>query len=311
MTAPTSPDQVRSRLAEWGIQLDPEIDYRLDSMFPKLDGFGAKGAVRKKSAIIRQIEPQLKRMLKSGEEVVYIAKGVQYSFAEQYFMGIWAATINHTVFVLTNLRLIMLRTNRNGKPKHTFWNIYYSQIIKFSGTWTGTLSVNLRDGKKLKFTGFPKLDRKQMGQVFEESIEAYRQAGFDPEVTQSMENLCSTCHAHVPKGEHECKGCGTTFWRPADVAARSLVFPSWGDIVMGHYTVAIIELIGYAFSWFIIAGLIAVGLEEGNLTPALIVAAIILFFAHGVDAMITYAVAKKGLHPRSRPLPEKSAEYAT
>src|SRR5688572_12902347 len=92
-----------TKLQQLGIQLDPEIPYRVDTMFPRLEGWGAKGELKKKGKIINQVEPRLAEMLRPGEEVLYIAKGVQYSFFEQYFMGIWAITINQTVFVLTNV----------------------------------------------------------------------------------------------------------------------------------------------------------------------------------------------------------------
>ncbi|MBX3436519.1 MAG: hypothetical protein KF861_03440 [Planctomycetaceae bacterium] len=292
-------DPTAARLAALGVALDPEIDYRLSTVFPKLEGWGVKGAIKRKAKLIKQIEPHLKEMLHPGEEVLFVSKGVQYSFAEQYFMGLWAATINQTVFVLTNLRLLMLRTRSNGRPKETFWTLYYNQIQKFKGGWTGMLELKLRDGRKLKFSGFPKLDRKTMPQVFEQTLEGYRTQGFDPQVSQSLENLCSGCFTVVPKQQFDCEDCGVSFWRPRDVALRSLFIPSWGDIVMKHYTIAVVELIGAAIAWFIAFSMIFKFVRNGD-PVALIVAAVVLFFTHVVDAMVTYHVAGKGLHPRSR-----------
>ncbi len=296
---PSEDDQALARLNEIGVSLDPEIPYRLSTMFPKLEGWGAKGGIKKKAKIIAQVEPSLKAMLHQGEEVLYIAKGIQHSFAEQYFMGIWAQSINQTVFVLTNVRLLMLRTNGKGKPKQTFWVIYYSQIEKFKGSWTGVLQLKLRDGKKLKFTGFPKLDRKTMPVVFEEALAKYRELGFDPEVTQSLENLCSDCYQPVAKGVYDCDDCGTSYWKPKDVALRSLIFPSWGDLVLKHYTIAVVEMIGFFMAWAISIVLVVDYLNTGEI-GAIIAAGFILVMTHGMDALITYYVAGKGLHPRSR-----------
>jgi hypothetical protein len=301
-----------AQLGKLGITLDPDIPYRLETMFPRVEGWGVKGELKKKGKIIRQVESRLKSMLRPDEEVFYIAKGTQYSFAEQYFMGIWAMTINQTVFVLTNVRLLMLRTNGSGKPKETFWMIYYSQIDKFQASWTGMLTLKLDDGKKLQFSGFPKSDRKTMPAVFEQALEKYRELGFDPEASQSLECLCNHCHSIVAKNEFECEKCGAEFWKPSAVALRSLVFPSWGDIVMKHYVVGAVEFIGYCFTWFIVLSLIAGEAGNGNpgaLVVAIAIGLILLGIAHGADAALTYFVARKGLHPRRGPKRDADVEF--
>jgi hypothetical protein len=213
-------------------------------------------------------------------------------------------TINQTVFVLTNVRLLMIRTNSDGKPKQTAWMIYYSQIETLKGGWTGMLSLKLRDAKHLQFSGFSKIDRQTMPEVFENALEAYRSRNFDPRVTQSMENLCGFCHTRVPKGEFECRRCGAEFWRPMPVAIRTLIFPSWGDIVLKHYLVAAAELVGYLFTWAVVIALVVAGIQHRDpvaLVGMLILGFIMLVFFHGIDAMVTYFVAKKGLHPKVGP----------
>ena len=304
----TGADSVAAKLESLGIHLDPGIPYRLESMFPRLEGWGAKGELKRKGKIIRNVEPKLAEMLRDGEEVLYIAKGVQYSFAEHYFMGVWAMTINQTVFVLTNVRLIMLRTNSSGVPKETAWMVYYSQIEKLKGGWTGMMSLKLDDGRKLQFSGFSKLDRSTMPQVFEQALEKYREHGFEPEVTQSLENLCGYCHGRVPKDEYECRRCGAEFWKPSAVALRSLVFPSWGDFVLKHYVVMGVELIGYAVTWIVAGVLVIAALSGGGDPLELLIAvglgAFFIAIAHTVDGAVTYFVAKKGLHPRRGPTHE-------
>jgi len=273
-------------------------------MFPRLEGWGAKGELKRKGKVIRNIEPRLAEMLRPGEEILYIAKGVQYSFAEHYFMGIWAMTINQTVFILTNVRLLMIRTNGDGKPKQTAWMIYYSQIEKLKGAWTGMLSLKLRDGKSLQFSGFSKSDRQTMPEVFENALEEYRARNFDPRVTQSLENLCGFCHTRVPKNEFECRRCGAEFWRPMPVAIRTLFFPSWGDIVLKHYVVAAAELVGYLFTWGVCIAILIGAINQrdpAGVFGALVVAFFLIGIFHGIDAVVTYFVAKKGLHPKTGP----------
>lgn len=306
---------IAAKMQELGIELDPDLPYRLETMFPRLEGWGAKGELKRKGKVIRNAEPHIAEMLRPGEEILYIAKGIQYSLAEQYFMGIWAMTINQTVFVLTNVRLLMIRTNSSGKPKRTDWMIYYSQIETLKGNWVGMLSLKLRDGKSLQFSGFSKIDRQTMPQVFEDALAEYRTRNFDPRVTQSMENLCGFCHTRVPKDEYECRRCGATFWRPMPVAIRTLFIPSWGDICLKHYAVAAAELFGYAVTWIVIIAIFVAAFREGDplgLLGALVFGFIMLAFFHGMDAIITYFVAKKGLHPRTEPTrePDEPVEAA-
>ena len=295
-------EQVAERLREWNLALDPDVAYDLPSMFPVLDGWGVKGAIKKKHQLIKHLEPTVKRMLRPGEKVLYVARGVQSHLMEQYFMGIWAHMINQTAFVLTNARLLILQINSKGKPKHSFWMIYYSQIQKFKANWVGTLNVKLRDGKSYAFTGFPRADRKAMPQVFEKSLEVYRERGFDPPVTQSRENLCTHCMNRVPKAEYTCGNCGATYWSPAELSLRSLAFPSWGDFLMGHWAFATVELLGYAMLWLGIISVIMGTMENGNLIVGLIISVFLLAMAHLPDATLTFFMGKKGLYPKKGPV---------
>lgn len=302
MTEAVLSEEVAKRLQELGLSLDPAIPFNLATVFPKISGWGAKGSIRKKHQLIVRVQDRLKQMLKAGEEVLYVAKGVQYKLSEQFFMGLSANLINQTVFVLTNLRVLMLHADTKGRPRHTFWTIYYSQIQQFKPTWTGNVLLHLRDGTKLRFTGFGTIARKEMPRIFQEALRSYRELGFDPEVTQSRENLCSFCMEVVPKDQYRCPSCGAEFWHPREVALRSLIFPSWGDILMRHWGLAVVEMLAYGLVWL---GLIVLLLKAlatpPKLPAALLTVAFVLAIEHGVDALLTYYVAKKGLHPKKAP----------
>lgn len=287
-------DSVKEKLAQLNLHLDDErVPYRLEKMFPKLDGWGAKTQLKNKVRLIQHVEPFLESVLRPNEEVLYVAKGVRHSPLEAMTIGaLWASMINQTVFVLTNVRLIMVRSNSKGKPHATCWMIYYSEITKFKASFTGILDLRLADGKKLKFTGFPKLDRKSMPAIFEEALELFREHDFAPECSQSLEDLCGHCCEVVPKGNYDCHNCGTRFWTPGQLALRSLIFPAWGDFLMKHYVLACVELFGLGFSWLVAVSLLLV---EGWGQAALVI-----FFAHVFDALGTYFIARKGLHPAGR-----------
>ncbi len=297
----TERDEVLDRLAKLKIALDQDIPYRWETVFAETSGWGSNSEIKRRAKLLKQVGPTLREMLLPNEEVLYVAKGVQYSLAESYLMGAWLASVlNQTVFVLTNLRLLMMRSNGSGKPQETYWVIYYSEIEQFKPYWTGVLKLRLQDRKQYTFTGFSKRDRKAMPAIFEEAIEQYQRLGFSPEVSQSRENLCSHCFQIVPKADYVCDSCGAVYWTPKELALRSLVFPSWGDFCMKHYGVASVELVGYAFSWIVAIN----ALMGPDMVDGLIVALLIFVIEHPVDAMLTYNVARKGLNPRRGPNPD-------
>jgi hypothetical protein len=303
MSATATPrEEILNRLQKLKISLDKEIPYRLESVFAKTSGWGANGEIKRRAKLIRLVEPTLKQMLLPKEEVLYVAKGVQYSFAESYFMGaLWASMLNQTVFVLTNLRLLMMRSKSNGKPQEMFWVIYYSEIDKFKASWTGVLNLKLRDRKSLTFTGFSRLDRKAMPSIFQDALDHYLRLGFEPSVSQSRENLCGHCFQIVPKQEYVCGHCGAGFWTPRELALRSLVFPSWGDFCMKHYGMASVELIGYGVSWIVAVNALA----GADPVEGVVIAGLIFIIEHPVDAILTHIVASKGLNPRTGPDPSR------
>jgi hypothetical protein len=311
MAEVVSSEAVARRLEELGLALDPEIQFHLPTVFPTISGWGAKGRIKRKHQLIVRVQDRLKQALRPGEEVLYVARGVQYKFSEQYFMGIWANLINQTVFVLTNLRLLMFQADTKGRPRHTFWMIYYSQIKTFQATWTGNVLLYLRDGTKLRFTGFTKVARKEMPRIFEQTLQSYRELGFNPEVTQSRENLCSFCMQVVPRDEYRCPHCTAEFWHPGDVAVRSLIFPPWGDFLLRHWGLAVVKLVAFGFIWLgFIAVLTDVARKPPELLGTLLVFLFILAAEHGVAALLTYYIAKKGLHPKKGPeaIPPADAE---
>ena len=302
---PDSPtrEEILDQLEAWNFDAEYDFACNWESVLPKIAGWGARKNVKRKLDHLRRIEPILAPLLSDGEEVLDIAKGTQYSFWEYYFIGMWAFSINQTVFVLTNLRLIMIRTNGRGVPKKTYWMIFYSQIENLKATWNGMVQLRLRDGKKLSFSGFPKQDRKIMPRIFEETLDRFREHGFDPIVSQSMENLCSHCLNVVPVQQYECDRCGSTFWTPSAVMWRSLVFPSWGDLVMKHYLVGVMEFFGAFFAWlmFLFCVLAAIGGGGAGSVEVAMTLGISIAFMHIVDAVVTYYVSRKGLHLRKAP----------
>lgn len=87
---------------------------------------------------------------------------------------------------------------------------------------------------------------------------------------------------------------------------RSLVFPSWGDFVLKHTLLACLELLGYVLAWIVMLGLLLERWSDPAADPTeQIVLPVVLLgfiaFTHISDAILTWFVAGKGLHPKGRP----------
>ncbi|MGI9517071.1 MAG: hypothetical protein ACR2NP_08505 [Pirellulaceae bacterium] len=285
------------KVADLGLHFPDDIQWNFDTMFPKLKGMGIKREIKQKHAMIQKLHETLADTLYPDEEVQYVARGAHVKFSEQYFLGIWAHVINQTVFVLTNVRVLMFHINTRGKFHNSIWMVYYSQIMKFKKSpFFGSMVMKLKDKKKFVFSGFKGPDRKRMPKILAQMNEQYSALDFDPEVTQSRENLCTVCKQVVPRRTYKCKNCGQTYWQPSEIALRSLIFPSWGDWIMGHRGLAIAELFGYVMTWIVI--IVLAFSPEIGISIAMVIGAVMLIAAHGFDAVLTRAIAQKGLTPR-------------
>ena len=303
-------NELAAKLHELQLSLPDGIEFNHDTLFPKLSGMGHKRDIKTRHKMITKLTPVLWSALFPGEQVQYVAIGTQNKLIEQYFMGaLFASLVNKTQFIVTSLRIIMIHLDARGNPKFPVWSVYHNQIATMKKKLMGELLLTLVDGSKYKYGGFKGADKKQMPALVEQARETYRELGFNPTVTQSRENLCCNCYVVVPAKELRCGHCGQEFWKPSQVAIRSLIFPSWGDFIIEHYLIASLELIGYAVSWLFFIMLIAASIAEGTLAETLVLVVALLLLQHVVDAALTYHIAKKGLSPKgdTPPVPTPQA----
>jgi hypothetical protein len=264
----------------------------LERLFPKTEGWGAKTDIKRRLRMLKSISPHLEHLLYPGERIEFVTNGVLNSFAEQYCMGWFAFILNQTLFVFTNYRVILLHATSKGEAKTMMWQIPYDQITKFTpgNLVSATVVFKLADGKSYRFTHIPRGDRRALRSYVAEQRERVASEAFQFPHFQCRDALCPQCASPVqPKARH-CGECTTPFLNPYTAGWLSALAPGVGDLYLGHWVMAIFELIGTAFLWLLVgATLFGGGLEAAP------IAGLILVGYHAWDAIITLHVAKKGV----------------
>jgi hypothetical protein len=280
-------DKFRELIATLG-----DHPYEFETLFHKTKGLGVGSYLKNKVRLIKLLEPTFEKILFPQEKILFVTRGVLNSFAEQYFMGIISMMLNHTAFIFTNHRIILYNISTKGKPQEMKWHIPYHQIKTFKATslFSGTKFV-LEDGKKMSFVKIHKLDRKKLKEMVQVAIDDDK--GRDQQMPHfvSKDNLCTACYWPVRPKTYKCEKCDEEFVQPMKPALMSLAFPSLGDFYMGHTMVALLETVGYLFTWFYILVVATAGLGSAGF----MMAGGILFVAHVFDFGITLHIAKKGL----------------
>lgn len=276
-------DRVISKLNELNLHLSPEIDYRVETMFPRIEGMLVNREVRKKFQLLQRIETVLRELLLEHEQVQLALKGKE--------------NLVDTVMVFTSYRIVCFRTNKKGEPLQTFSFLYFTQIesLKTTNSWSSRddLTIALKDGGKLTVCTLPETDREAMLTLFQNAQKELNEPGFDPPVSQSRENLCGNCLQIVPKDHYQCAVCGATFWKPKDLAFRCFLFPPWGGFVMKRYLMSAIHL-AYIILLLIF---ISISLIRGDYGFVLIFS--MVFYIKIV--MNTWFIARNGLNLKKVP----------
>lgn len=294
-SAPTLTDALESLTADPRIQaqldlLDHPERVDFETLLPKTKGIGARADVKRRVRMLRAIEPRYDTLLYPDETIEYVALAVLNSWAEQYFMGIWAMTINRTLLVFTNYRVILIHADTKGRAKQQHWQIPYARLKKYRpGTLLGSVKFKLDDKRAYAFTGMNKRDRKALKRYMLERLSTDADDRFEFPSFRARDPLCPICHSPVEGRPRACPECAEPFVNPIVPAAASAIIPGTGDLYLGHTTLGIMEILGFVFLIFVAVNIIASDPADWWIAAGLIVA------ANAVDAAVTHHVARKGI----------------
>jgi len=271
------------------LQRDDAYDW--DRLFPKTEGMGAAGDIKRRVRMLESVEPRLDFLLYPGERIEFITKGTLNSFVEQWFLGIWSLVINRTLMLFTNYRIILINSDGKHRAKAMMWQIPYDRLKKFgAGSAVTSTTFKIEKGRTYKFVRVPRSDRKRLKQYVRERVEEIRQQEFKFPSHVGRDPLCTTCATPVPPRTHQCPECGERFIPPIQPALMSLIVPGTGDLYLGHRGIAMVELFGF-LALLLLTVAVAV---DGGLAAAIVPLAV-LVVANMIDSIVTLHIASKGV----------------
>lgn len=279
---------------------DPKVPYRFDQIFQG-EGMRARRLSRQRFQLLRRLEEDLGRMLEPGEQIEYVSWGVEYSFVEAYFMGLWHYLLNRRAVLLTDRRILLLQIDSRRRLRELKYQIRYDAIRRFARGTFGYLGLELLDKQKVLLTGLPRADRKAIRARIEQRLEAHGSASAARAAHGAgKENLCPHCFRPVHGLPERCGACAGAFKSGARAGWLSLALPGLGDIYLGHRALGVVELLGAVCLWAIVLGNTFAGTGEPAAAAgvAIAVPAFFLFvMMHGVDGWITRRTGLKGIYP--------------
>jgi len=241
-----------------------------------------------KLKILIAVSPAIDAILEGGERVRHIAWGTAYYPLEIFFGNGWLTTLyNRYALVATDRRLLMIHTDhRLKKTGHFRFQMRYEEIRKVGrGLFRTSLALTRKRGKSRVFTALKPYLSKEIHEYLEQQVDPEQPA---LEETSAYENLCPACNTALPDRLTACGECGAEFKTVKRAVLRSLVLPGWGDIYLGHRMLGIFELMGSLLVWSLVLQFFSAG-NEG-----VILGLFLLFFYNGMDALLTWNMAKKG-----------------
>jgi len=268
-----------------------EGPYVFEQIF-RVDSRTARGLSKRKFRLLKAFDALLRKMLLDGEKVYYVSYGVETSFLESMFLGWVMYYLNRRAFVFTTSRILLIQFGGKYRPAALHAQIPYANINKVKPTFLGNFQLTFNNGKKSLFTKMPKYDRK----MFVRIIDFLKGKLSDVEAAHGgVENLCPHCFRMIEAFPRSCPACNGKFKSASRAGLLSLIFPGLGDMYLGHRGFAVLEILGALLVWVVFFTP-----EEGvPMEPIdyLVGAVIVFAVMHGVDALVTAKIGRKGLYP--------------
>ncbi|MGB5809056.1 MAG: hypothetical protein WBG86_00925 [Polyangiales bacterium] len=277
--------------------LPASVAVRFDEMFPSLRARTVRRRDRKRADMLRKAEPVLQRALGPMEVVRFVTSGARQLAWGLVTAGSMNPFTNRTTFVLTDRRILLIHTDRKGRPRMFASQLPLERIETTSGRHS---YIFIRSGREqLMFHGTKRGEAKYLRRLLDTT----------PIDEGGWQNLCPRCFFAMDDAPDTCTGCGEPFKSPRKAALRSLVFPGLGDFYLGYRGYAVLQTFGAGLLWAMFLTVLVPAVRARGFEGVLIALPVLAFVAlvHGGDAILTWAKARSGLHSRDGALPTGTA----
>lgn len=246
----------------------------------------------KKTRLLARCETRVRAMLEEGERVRYVTFGTGISFWESFFLGWGMYYVNRRAILLTDRRMILLQVDSRQRPRGLVSQIRYAALRSVRRTLLGNTVLALGDGSRHVIAYVPRRDRQVLQRLTDwiDKTAPRRRTGW--------EDLCPHCYAVVADRPRRCPYCRGGIRSAREAALLSFLVPGLGNLSLRQRKVALVEMALAGGAWA------AAWLTHPiyPLTPYGFMAtgALVVLGIHLPDALATWFVARKGLHPGRR-----------
>lgn len=280
---PSFPTQVTTELVGT-TKVCPEI------AFADHKGKRKSGIEKKSRKLLLLLQEPLQKFLEADETVLSIFRAQSHvTWFQQYMMGIMVYGLTATVVVITNRRMIQLRTKRSNQwdqgARICKWESVTSATVK--GFLGKALVLHFADGQKHRVWKLPGAQAKVLQLLVPELIQSQFQG-----VTKAGAVImaCPECKGTLVPGNYECPHCRLLFKNEKKMRWLS-VLPGAAYFYCRKPLLGVFDLIGESYV-LLLFGILTIGaLLSTDTNPldwaGLAITAAVILFVLAIDVAVT------------------------
>lgn len=270
---------------------DPVVATGPVRVFEGEERFLSKKKLTERDRMWSEAAPHLEHVLDDDETVLYFLPALHVpGVFQQLGFGIWWSLFFRSVLVLTDRRMVEI-SMRDWKRAGTRVNSYPWAQVKTLKLSMGTLKLAPADGRAQKWKLPVRGDRKLLKLLNPKIQELLPNDIHAPQKSPLWH--CPECGASTETHPKTCAECGTTFKTTGLAAGLSLAVPGAGLYYAGHTGLALLDLLGEAILFFMVASIFLTAPTSADVIGALVVGLMFLFLTKLESVHLATALVKR------------------
>jgi hypothetical protein len=237
--------------------------------------------------ILQKLCPALQHILRPEEAVLYAMPARSpLSVIEQLTAAWWTTLLAACVIVVTNKRILLFPVKRDGSWRESVRAVHWGDLeeIRATGLLVRNISFKFKNGTKVTYTNFRRLDAKKLTAIASALIPS---ASGEQTPAHGLIQLCPDCCNVLTEGQYSCSSCGLTFKNEKTMVLRSILLPGGGYFYTGHPLVAILPAVVEAFLVLEILLVLFAGLASPKAVPELLNGLLVLGIFWALETAVT------------------------